>query len=253
MNERIIGDPDRIKKALNEYGEHAPNWPYRDEKVDLDRMAGLLKKRLVDPVLRVHRLQMPDPVVGFDDAGNQNVLAYYRKVPNAHGIPDEIIFNTAHYEEKNGVLVWKYGKWSQYETEIHEMAHGLLNFIAKVENRSIPSHGKEFTELLESWGLHPVPGIGCHSQVADADKPFGIFMKELGVKRPKDVPRGDGPIKTDWFRPKKEKGKSTLHKYQCPGCGLKVRVGVKDDPLLIHAECGTLLINADSGDIYQSK
>ena len=44
-------------------------------------------------------------------------------------------------------------------------------------------------------------------------------MKELGIKRPKDVPRIDDP-KRDWFRPTKEKGKSTLHKNSC-GCGLK--------------------------------
>jgi hypothetical protein len=237
MVERLIIDPDKAKRILNEYGENALGWDYREEKADLDRMTAILKNRLVDPILRTHRLQMPDPVVGFDDAGNQNVLAYYNTVPNAHGIPDEIIFNTAQYDNREGKKVWRYGKWSQYETAAHEMAHGLLNFIAKIENRKIPTHGKKFCELLESWGLHPVPGIGCHAQVADSDKPFGILMKEQMVARPDDVPRGEVKIKTDWFRPEKGKGRSTLTGYVCPSCNLKVRLGIKGDPELIHAPC----------------
>lgn len=251
MRERIFSDPGEAKKILNEYGENAPNWLYREEKFDLDRMAGLLKDNLIDPILLLHRLQMPDVVVGFDDAGNQNILAFYRKVPNAHGIPDEVIFNNVHYETTNGKVSWRYGKWSQYETLAHEMGHGLLNYISKIENRSIPAHGKEFCELLESWGLHPVPNIGAHYQVADSDKPFGILMRQLGIARPDDVPRGDTkPIKTDWFRPKKEKGRSSLTKWSC-GCQ-NVRVGTKE----FHAcctRCGNVFTRAtESNTVYQS-
>jgi hypothetical protein len=92
-------------------------------------------------------------------------------------------------------------------------------------------------------GLHVVPNIGSHYQVAEADSPFGRLMKELGVPRPDDVPRiewtkaGGKPIKGDWFRPKPEKGRSTLHKWECPDCGLAVRIGIKDDPRLVHDVC----------------
>lgn len=244
--ERIFPDPSKAKKILNEYGENAPNWPYREEKVDLDRMAGLLKNDLIDPVLLLHRLQMPDVVVGFDDAGNQNILAFYRKVPNAHGIPDEVIFNTAQYETVDGKVTWRYGKWSQYETLAHEMAHGLLNYIAKIENRTIPAHGKEFCNLLEKWGLHPVPNIGAHYQVANADSPFGRLMRELGIARPNDVPRDETkPIKTDWFRPKKEKGRSSIHKWGCPQCG-EIWYATRKDPVPpAHPTCGVIFVRLD--------
>jgi hypothetical protein len=61
-------------------------------------------------------------------------------------------------------------------------------------------------------------------------------MKELGIERPDDVPRSEGD-KRDWFRPRKERGKSTLAKYTCSSCGLNVRVGVKEDPGIIHHKC----------------
>jgi len=61
-------------------------------------------------------------------------------------------------------------------------------------------------------------------------------MDELWIERPDDVPRDEG-VKRDWFRPEKERGRSTLHKWECPGCGLKVRIGIKDDPRLVHDVC----------------
>jgi hypothetical protein len=72
-------------------------------------------------------------------------------------------------------------------------------------------------------------------------------MEELGIPRPADVPRSSttewtktGGVKTDWFRPFKEKGRSTLHKWECPGCGLKVRVGIKGNPELVHDVCSEI-------------
>jgi hypothetical protein len=71
-------------------------------------------------------------------------------------------------------------------------------------------------------------------------------MAELGIERPDDVPTidwtkaGGKPIKRDWFRPEKEKGRSTLHKWQCPDCGLRVRVGIKGNPELVHDVCSEI-------------
>ena len=239
-----IGDPNRIKKALADFGETAPNWPFREEKVYWDRMAGILKREVVDPIALVSRVAMPDVVIGFDRASKANTLAYYHTVPNAHGIPDEVIFNKTHYEERDGKMVWRYGIWSQAETLTHEMIHGLLNFISKLEDRKIPAHGAEFVTTCKKVGLNVVPGVGAHYQVADADSSFARVMRSMGIPRPQDVPRDEGePLpKRDYFRPKKEKGSSTLHKWECPSCGLKVRIGINDDPQLIHKPCGEVLI-----------
>lgn len=249
-----IQDPGKAKKIINDYGEGAPGWPFREEKADITRTVLLLKNRLVDPVLLTSRLQMPDPIVGFDDARNNNTLAYYNTQFDAYGIPDQIIMNTAQYEYREGRMQWRYGLWSRDEVVLHEMAHGYFNYLSKLEGKKIPAHGIRFCQLLESWGLHPVPGIGSHFQVADLDSPFGRLETELGHARPADVPRDDDkPIKTDWFRPTKDKGRSTLHKWECPTCGFKARVGINDDPQLIHEPCGVKLINADHGVIYKGK
>ena len=64
-------------------------------------------------------------------------------------------------------------------------------------------------------------------------------MGELGIPRPDDVPR-DAESKKDWFRPTPEKGKSTLHKWICPDCGLAVRIGINGDPYLVHDVCSEI-------------
>ena len=57
-----------------------------------------------------------------------------------------------------------------------------------------------------------MPFVGCH--LAIADDVFVQLKGELGIERPKDIPRDDQdkPVRRDWFRPKKEKGQSTLRK-----------------------------------------
>lgn len=153
-----------------------------------------------------------------------------------------------------------WGKWAQLETLLHEQIHlWQENFGQHKHKPGRVAHDKEFVEKCRSLGLYPTPVIGSHYQVADGV--FAELMKELGMPRPNDVPRDattdwtkTGGRKTDWFRPFKEKGRSTLHKYEYPNCGLKVRVGVKEDPGLIHVKCGTLLVKADGLEdtIYQA-
>ena len=122
------------------------------------------------------------------------------------------------------------------ETLSHEQVHLYLHHLSDIDGKHRPSHGVEFVQKCESIGLHVLPARGSHYQVADADSPFGRIMKELGIERPDDVPRSDGD-KRDWFRPRKERGKSSLEKYTCPECGLNVRIGVKEDPGIIHHKC----------------
>jgi hypothetical protein len=113
-------------------------------------------------------------------------------------------------------------------------------------------------------GLHPLPVVGAHYAVADGV--FAQLMDELGLPRPEDVPRidwtkaGGKPLKRDWFRPEKEKGRSTLHKYVCPSCGLRARIGINSDPMLVHDTCSEIeghkvfLVKADGQEhsIYKA-
>jgi hypothetical protein len=55
--------------------------------------------------------------------------------------------------------------------------------------------------------------------------------------------RKTGRSNLDWFKwlleflGKGRKGTSTLAKWTCPGCGLKVRIVIKGDPEIIHQSC----------------
>ena len=233
------------KDVIRKNAEDSHDWEYNKDAVFLYNLAVRFRDELIDPIARLDRTQMPDPVISFADARNNNVLASYRLGRNSLGLLDEIRFNTVHYE--NGV--WKYGRWSQAETLLHEQTHLLLENLTKIDGVKRPGHGKEFVEKCESYGLHVRPGRGSHFQVADADSPFGRIMKEMGIDRPDDVPREDP--KFDWFRPEKPKGKSSLNKWICPECELPARIGIKDDPELYHKH-GETLVKFVSGDIYKS-
>ena len=226
------------KPEVRKNAENARDWEFREEAEYLYGMANLFKDRFLDPILHTDRGRLPDPVISFDDLRNNKTLAAYTLHRNPQGLLDEITFNTVHYEETEGKKVWVWGKWAQLETLLHEQVHlWQENFGRHKHKPGRVAHDKEFTEKCESLGLHPLPVVGSH--IAVADGPFAELMKELGIPRPEDVPRAEGerPIKRDWFRPKPEKGRSTLNKWECPHCGLKVRVGIKGNPELVHDSC----------------
>ncbi len=227
------------KPAIKRNAENSHDWEYSEDAQNLYGMAVLFKDRFLDPILLTDRGRLPNPVISFDDLRNKKTLAAYTVHRNPQGLLDEITFNTAHYKREEGKKAWAWGKWAQLETLLHEQVHlWQQNFGEHPVKPGHSTHNKEFTDKCESLGLHPMPNIGCHTQVADGV--FAQLMEEIGIERPKDVPREEGgkPNKKDWFRPEKEKGKSTLSKYTC-GCGERVRVGKKDWPGATCKACGT--------------
>ena len=230
------------KPAIQKNAETARDWEYSQEAQFLYGTAVLFKDRLLDPILLSDRGRLPDPVISFGNLRNKKILAAYTLRRNPQGLLDEITFNTAHYKSEEGEKVWVWGKWAQLETLLHEQVHlWQQNFGEHPVEPSKVKHNKEFVDKCESLGLHPMPVVGCHTQVADGV--FAQLMGELGFPRPTDVPREeltDGGVRKDWFRSGKEKGKSTLHKWVCPDCGLAVRMGIVSDPHLVHDVCSEI-------------
>ncbi len=249
------------KPAIQKNAESARDWEYSEEAKYLYGVAVLFKDRFLDPILLTDRGRLPDPVISFDNLRNRKVLAGYTLHRNPQGLLDEITFNTEHYKDEEGKRAWVWGRWAQLETLLHEQVHlWQQNFGEHPVKPGKVSHNKEFIDKCESLGLHPKPVVGSHMQVADGV--FAQLMKEMGIPRPEDVPRiewtkaGGKPIKGDWFRPETEKGKSTLHKWKCPECGLNVRIGKAGDPLLRHHTCETAAghpVFLIPGDVYIAK
>lgn len=238
--ETVNPQPEVRKNA-----EKATGWEFKDEAAYLYDKAILLRERLIDPIARIDRGQLPDPVIGFDNLRNYKVLAEYLIVRDAVGLTCRINFNSEHYIPKDGTQEWRWGRWAQLETLAHEYIHLWQQQVGS----GSPSHGKEFIDKCESIGLHPLPGVGCH--IAVADEPFSILMRELGIERPNDVPTDDR--KTDWFWDgKKTKGRSTLSKWSC-GCQ-NIRVGTKEFyGVCTKPECGQVFVRMDAVNetIYQ--
>lgn len=246
------------KPIIQKNAETAIDWEYHEEAKYLYDMAVLFKNRFLDPILHTNRGRLPDPVISFDDLRNIKTLATYTLHRNPQGLLDEITFNIAHYQEEEGKKVWVWGRWAQLETLLHEQVHlWQENFGEHRHKPGRVAHDKEFVAKCESLGLHPMPVVGSHMQVADGV--FAKLMEELGVPRPSDVPRTEP--KKDWFRPSTQKGISTLHKWVCPDCGLAVRIGINADPRLIHDVCSEIkgekvFLVRDDGKkhtIYKSK
>ena len=176
------------KPAIKKNAESARDWEYSEDAKYLYGIAVIFRDRLIDPIARIDRSQMPDPVISFDDLRNNKTLAAYTVSRNAQGLLDEITFNTAHYVQEDGKMVWSYGRWAQLETLLHEQIHLWQQRVGKSPVKPGRSHhNKEFVNKCEGLGLHPMPYVGCH--VAVADGVFAQLMAELGIPRPDDVPR----------------------------------------------------------------
>jgi hypothetical protein len=239
MKEGMLIEHVDPKPTIRKNAETARDWEYAEEAKYLYDMAVVFKDRFLDPILLTDRGRLPDPVISFDNLRNKKTLAAYTLHRNAQGLLDEITFNSAHYmKDDEGKTIWIWGRWAQLETLLHEQVHLWQENFGKHKHKpGRVAHDKEFVEKCESLGLHPLPLVGCHTEVAGGA--FALLMEELGIPRPDDVPRekGETPKKTDWFRPTKEKGRSTLQKWMCPDCGLAVRLGIKSDPRLVHEVC----------------
>jgi hypothetical protein len=239
-NGKLIINPNpQPEVRLN--AETARDWEYSEEAKYLYRMAVLFRERLVDPIARIDRSQMPDPIISFNDLRNLNTLAAYRLTRNPQGLLYEITFNAEHYVETEDKMAWRFGRWALLETLAHELVHEWQQTVGKdpVKPGRV-YHNKEFVDKCESIGLHPKIGEGYHLQLAGG--PFAVIMKELGIDPP-DLSQQPPDLDWDWFKwlldflGKKPKGRSSLSKWECPECGLKVRMGIKGDPLLRHDPC----------------
>lgn len=230
---------------IRKNAESARDWEFTDEAANLYHMATIFKDRFLDPILLTDRRRLPDPVISFENLRNRNTLAAYTLVRNPQGLLYEITMNAQQYmdEKVDGKTVrkWVFGKWAQLETLLHEQVHlWQQNFGDDPVRPGRSHHNKEFVEKCESLGLHPLPGVGCHTQLADG--PFALLMHEIGIDPP-DLSKQPEEISIDWFKwfldslGKRRKGKSSLHKWTCPECGLNARMGIKDDPMIRHEPC----------------
>lgn len=87
------------KPIVRKNAIEAHDWEYREDAEYLYKMAVVFRDRLIDPIARIERSQMPDPVIAFDDLRNNKVLADYTIGRNAEGLLDAITFNTANYSD----------------------------------------------------------------------------------------------------------------------------------------------------------
>jgi len=73
------------KPAIRRNAENARDWKFHEDAEYLYGMAVLFRDRLIDPIARIDRSQMPDPVISFDNLRNNRTLAAYTLHRNAQG------------------------------------------------------------------------------------------------------------------------------------------------------------------------
>src|SRR5688500_10443197 len=82
----VLIEPINPQPEVRKNAENARDWEYATEARFLYDMAVTFRDRLVDPILRTDRSQVPDPVISFDDMRNNNILAAYTLARNPQGL-----------------------------------------------------------------------------------------------------------------------------------------------------------------------
>ena len=242
-------------KAIRKHEETA-NWDYREEAQFWYGISQEMDKRFFNGLVYPDGKKVPAPVIAFDDLRNKNTIAGYDLFPDEYGIVGKITFNTAHYvdqEVENGkqTKVWERGRYSQGETVLHEYIHlwqqiGRGKDPYKWEKHQRETHNKEWMEKARSLGLNPEGPAGVHTQPATPDSPIDILLREHGIFPPEGAYNISKINKENWgyylvYKDKeKPNGRSTLHKWVCPDCGLAVRMGINSDPRLVHDVCSEI-------------
>src|SRR5206468_2508106 len=108
------------------------------------------------------QLVLPQSVIAVEDM-RYNTLAAYRITYNATGLPFEISMNAKWIDRP---------RWELCESLIHESVHlyqewgadqGLVRSGGQpMEHCRGGYHNKQFVELCEEVGLHPLLGVGAH-------------------------------------------------------------------------------------------
>jgi hypothetical protein len=274
--ERKILDHANPREAIRQHQESA-DWMFREEAAFWYEVSQMMDERFFNGLVYPDGRKVPAPFIAFDDLRNKNIIAQYDLFPDEYGIVGKITFNSAHYMDKvdeNGKLVkvWERGRYSQGETLLHEYIHlwqqiGRGKDPYRWERHRRETHNKEWHQKARELGLNPEGPAGIHVMPATPDSPIDILLKELGIFPPSEAyqkPEDDKNNWADWLIYKdkeKPKGRSTLTKWICPDCGLAVRIGIKDDPRLVHDVCSEIkgekvfLVKADgkSHTIYKAK
>ncbi len=231
---RVITDPRNsdANVGVRKNVETAADWQFQEMATTLYRWADVFTERFLRPIEIPGQPPVPATVISFE-AFDHRSYAYYRLGRNPQGLLYEITLNTVHLGRP---------LWNVLETLLHEQVHlWQQNFGEHPIKRNY--HNEEFVLKCEQFGLHPVPGIGCHYKPADG--PFAQLMVEHGIEKPEWEEETIGPEdKRNWWEKEKKEGRSTLSKWECP-CGCKIRVGRQDFPGAICKRCGKDYVRID--------
>ena len=223
----LIADPKSSEANVGvrrNVEETATDWAWREMANTLYRWSDIFTERFIRPIAVPGQPPVPATVLSFDSFDHR-AYAYYRLGRNPQGLLYEITMNIVHLERP---------LWSILETLLHEQVHlWQQNFGQHPIIRNY--HNQEFVEKCKQFGLHPLPGIGCHYRPADGA--FAQLMAEHGIERPEWEGVIVGPDrKRNWWEVEKKEGRSTLTKWECP-CGQKIRVGRQDWPGAVCKKC----------------
>jgi hypothetical protein len=266
-NRGILINPANPYPEIRRHAEKNREWDFSEEVAWINRKFDQFKERFFDGVLTPDRSPLPIGPIAIENLRNMHTLDAYNVITDEYGLNYKITLNEQHYidgqtEDGGKIKLWRFGRYGQLETLLHEMVHHEQQVRGKDPYKPGKiTHNKEFTQRCEDFGLHPKLGEGYHLKPADGV--FGEFMAELGIYPSKDAVKAPDDPEMDWFKwlidiheGKGRKGKSTLKKWCCPECGLNVRMGISGDPKLRHHTCEEKVgspVFLVSGDVYKAK
>jgi hypothetical protein len=269
QQEGVILKDTRLQawRAIREHQMSADH-PYRDVARRWYPIVDDMEATFFNGIVYPDGGKVPAPLLAFDEY-NKKSLAHVDLFEDEYGLIGKITVNTAYFVdwEEGGSTTKKYvlGDYSLGETITHEFAHVWQQFGPRAKDpfnqkkHHRVTHNAEWHEFVRGLGLNTEGPAGVHTKPATLGSPVDLFLRRHGITPPEGVEEAGYDGKSNWSKlvtykdKEKPKGRSSLTKYTCPNCGLNARIGVKEDPMLVHAPCGSLLIKAESGTIYKSK
>jgi len=145
MKEANIIENPNPQPEIRKNAERARDWQYSEESRYLYGKAIVFRERFLDPIARIDRRQLPDPIIGIENLRNYKVLAEYLVNRDAVGLSFRINFNEEHYIDQEGKKVWRFGRWAQHETLLHEYIHGGNKLLDSAKSRINQANPKLLT------------------------------------------------------------------------------------------------------------
>ncbi|KKQ43175.1 MAG: hypothetical protein US60_C0006G0019 [Microgenomates group bacterium GW2011_GWC1_37_8] len=186
-NRGTLIDPANPYPEIRRHAEKNRKWDFSEEVTWLNRKFDQFKERFFDGVLSPDRPPLPVAPIAIDNLRNMRTLAAYNVVPDEYGLNYRLTLNKQHYidgqtEDGDKIKVWRFGRYAQCETLLHEMVHHEQQVRGKDPFKPGKiTHNREFKKRTTFSGLKSKSLTLYHNAQSRATNPCSKIFETQGL------------------------------------------------------------------------